>query len=665
MKDYRTVCPRDCFGTCGLKVQIKDGKVLKVKGDKDHPVTRGISCIKGNNFHNIVNNEGRLMAPLKRVGNRGEDKFEPISWHEAIDAIYENLSAIRDNHGPESVMYYKGSGTFGIARECDRGFWYQFGGFTTKEGSLCQGAISKAINLTYGDRKHNDMEDLINSDLIILWGKNPAFTHPQMMNHINKAVKNGSKLVTIDPRINESSKNSDLHLCPRPGTDGALALGIGNELIKSNSIDEEFINKYAYGYEEYKELVKDYSLEKVNEITEIDKEKIEKLVSLIKKHPKYALIMGFGVQRYTNGGQTSRAISLIPPLTGSIGKSGACLYVDNGQGEGFEWPISPEKPDEIRSIPIGKLATILGTEENPPIKGMWIQMANPLTSNPNTKRLRENMNNLDFVVVCDLFMTDTSKMADIVLPVASPFEYYDLIKSYGHPYIHLQDKLIDPPGQCKHESEIYKLLSKRFGFDEKYLLDNDEDLIKNILRESSHNVTIEELRKKPYLPKNSEDIAFENLEFNTQSGKIEFYCERVKEEWGASPLPEYIEPEEGKDSDIVKKYPLSFLTTHSKNRINSQYANVDELKEESILSINPKDAKDRHIENGDLVKIFNKIGTITLKAKITDSIKEGIVHVFFGNWENENGVNNLIKDRLTDIGDNTAFHNCVVQVEKI
>ena len=665
-KTFNTVCPKDCFGSCALKVKVENGKIIGVYGNKDHPVTKGMICVKGKNYTKMVYSKERLLYPLKRVGTRGDGEFRRIPWEEAIDTIHTRLASLKEEYGPESILYYCGSGNMGIVKEAAYGFWYQFGGFTSVYGDLCNAAGVEALNLTYGSRKSNALEDLENSKLIVLWGKNPANTHLHMMYHINRALKKGAKLVTIDPRISESSHESDLHLRPRCGTDGCLALGVAKRLIETNTIDIDFINKNTYGFDQFREFLKDYPLEKVAEITGVPQNEIEAFVGYIGDNPHYALVCGFGLQRYTNGGQTVRTIALLPALTGSIGKRGCGLYFGDKQGPGLVWPYLPQKPDKIRGIPLALLSTELNQQTNPPIKAMWIEAANPVTSNPNSSSLKNGMNKLDFIVVCDLFLTDTARMADIVLPAASPFEYYDLVKGYGHSYIQLQQKVIEPPGECKHESEVYRMLGRRFGFDETYLPENSLDVIERVIEASNLNTTREKLKEKAYLHQDFQEIAYSDLKFDTPSGKIEFYCQQMRDKWGQSPLPVYREPAEGKRTTplLYKEYPLHFVTGHSRKKINSQFSNILELREDPLLAINPTDAKTRKIESGDAVRVFNTRGEVKLKAFVTDKVPLGFVHAFFGSWGDEANVNKLTADRLTDIGYGAAFHDCLVEVEK-
>ena len=665
-----SVCPKDCFGSCSLEVEVEKGKVVKVRGNRNSPVNQGRICIKGKNYPNMLYGPERLLYPLQRVGERGEGEFKRIGWEQALDIIYEKLKDLKEQYGPESVLYYNRFANLGVVKNCAYGFWYQFGGFTSAYGGLCDAAAQEAIDLTYGEIKQNKISDLENSKLIILWGMNPACTHINMMHYINKAVDKGAKLITIDIRENESGAKSHLYLNPRPGTDGCLALGIGNQLVENELIDHNFINQHTFGFDEFKELVKDYPLEKVSAITEVPLHKIKSIINYIKKNPEYALICGIGVQRYTNAGQTIRAISLLPALTGSIGKKGCGFYFNDKQAPELNWPFFPPKPERIRnSIPVAKLASGMANQTDPPVKAMWIEQANPMTSNPNINLLARVMNKLDLIVVADLFLTDTARMADIILPAASIYEYYDLISGYGHSYIQLQQKIIDPPGESKHESEIYRLLGKKFGFNLDYLPENNLDTIEKIIGNSNLNTSVDELKEKPYLHPNYQEIAFSDFKFNTPTGKMEFYSKQIKDRWGQNPLPFYNEPTENKYSspELYAKYPLTLITTHALNKMNSQFSSREISQEEPFIWINPDDAENRGINDGEKVKVYNERGSLILKAVLTEKIPRGVVHTYFGWWDgvHQANLNKLTGEYISDIGYGTAFHNCLVEIQKV
>jgi anaerobic selenocysteine-containing dehydrogenase len=650
-------------------VEVEKGKVVKVRGNCNSPVNQGRICVKGKNYPNMVYGPERLLYPLQRIGKRGKGEFKRISWERALDIIYEKLKKLREQYGPESVLYYNRFANLGVMKNCAHGFWYQFGGFTSTYGGLCDSATQEAINLTYGAVKHNRISDIENTRLIILWGSNPAYTNIHLMHYINKAVNKGAKLITIDIRENESGSKSNLYLHPRPGTDGCLALGIANQLIENNIIDDNFIDQHTFGFTKFKELVKNYPLDKVSDTTEIPLHKIKSIINYIKESPEYTLVCGMGVQRYTNAGQTVRAISLLPALTGSIGKKGCGFYFSDRQAPELNWPFPPPKPDRIRnSIPVAKLASELDNQVNPPIKAMWIEQANPMTSNPNINLLARAMNKLDLIVIADLFLTDTARMADIILPATSMFEYYDLITGYGHSYIQLQQKLIEPPGECKHESEIYRMLGKKFGFNLDYLPENNLNTIEKIIGSSNLNTNIKELKEKPYLHPSYQEIAFGNLKVNTPTQKIEFFSQRTRDRWGEDPLPVYSEPVENKYSspNTYNKYPLSLISSHAFNKMNSQFSDMSILKEEPFVWINPRDAAKRGINENDKVRIYNERGSLILKAILTKKVTPGIVHIFFGWWDgvHQANINKLIRDYISDIGYGTAFHNCLVEIQK-
>ena len=665
-----TVCPKDCFGSCSLEVEVEKGKVVKVRGNRNSPVNQGRICVKGINYPNMVYGPDRLLYPLQRIGKRGKGEFERISWEQALDTIYEKLKNLRGQYGPESVLYYNRFANLGVVKNCAYSFWYQFGGFTSTYGGLCDSAAQEAIILTYGEVKHNRISDLENSKLIILWGSNPAYTNIHLMHYINKAMSKGAKLITIDIRENESGSKSNLYLHPRPGTDGCLALGIANQLIENKLIDHNFIDQHTFGFAEFKELVKDYPLEKVSAITEIPTAKIKSLINYLKENPQYALICGMGVQRCTNAGQTVRAISLLSALTGSISKKGCGFYFSDRQAPELNWPFFPPKPEKIRnSIPAAKLASGMNNQVDPPVKAMWIEQANPMTSNPNINLLARVMNKLELIVVADLFLTDTARMADIVLPTASMYEYYDLITAYGHSYIQLQQKIIEPPGECKHESEIYRLLGKKFGFSLDYLPENNLGTIEKVINDSNLNTNVDELKEKPYLHSNYQEIAFNDFKFNTPTGKIEFYSQQTKDLWEQNPLPFYYEPMENKYSspELCAKYPLTFISAHALDKMNSQFSSREISQEEPFVWINPDDAEYRGINDGEKVKVYNERGSLILKAVLTEKIPRGVVHAYFGWWDgvHQANLNKLTGEYISDIGYGTAFHNCLVEIQKV
>ncbi|GAB4114224.1 MAG: molybdopterin oxidoreductase family protein [Candidatus Caldatribacteriota bacterium] len=668
-KIINSVCPKDCFGSCTLEVEVEEGKIIKVKGKKDSPVNQGRICRKANHYFDLLYGSERLLYPLQRVGGRGEGLFKRISWNQALDIITKKLIQLKADYGPEALLFYQRFANLGIAKSGALGFWYQFGGFTSTYGGLCDAAAQEAIKLTYGEVKHNRISDLENSDLIILWGTNPAYTNIHIMYYLKRAIDKGAKLITIDIRKNESGEQTFLHLNPRPGTDICLALGVAHQLIEEEMVDYQFINQYTFGFDRFKESVKEYPLSRVVEITGVPLSSIKRLINLIKEKPHYALICGMGVQRYTNAGQTIRAISLLPALTGSIGKRGGGFYFSDKQAPELIWPFLPQKPEKIRiSVPVAKFGSGIISQKNPPLKGLWVEQANPLTSNPDNNLMVKAIHKLDLIVVVDLFLTDTARIADIVLPAASMYEYYDLISGYGHSYIQLQQKIIDPPGESKHESELYRLLGKKFGFDLSYLPENNLNTMQRVIQSSGLRTDIEKLQEKPYLHSKVQEVAFVDYKFSTPSKRIEFYSEQMQNLWGQHPLPVYSEPEESRYAcpELYARFPLMLISSHAFDKMNSQFSSRESLQEQPFAQINPQEAKSRGIKDGERIMIYNRRGIVKVKVFITDRVPPGIVHLPFGWWEGKQqvSVNKLTGEYLSDIGYGTAFHNCLVQIRK-
>lgn len=661
-KILKTTCPKDCFGNCSLKVFVNKGEIIKIEGTEENRATNGTPCIKGMAFKDYVYSKNRVHYPMVRVGERGEGKFQRVSWETAIERICENLKRVKEEYGPLGVMYYSASGTMGMMSNYFKSFFYQYGGYTTKKGNLCNSAGVEATKLTYGEVKHNAPWDVENSKLIILWGKNPAHTNVHEIKYINNAISKGGKLITIDPIKTPSAANSHLHVAPKPGTDMALALCIINMLIARGSIDSNFINDYTYGFDYLKNHVADYSISRVSKICDISEEEIVSIVELIENNKPMTLICGIGLQRYKKGGQTVRAISIIPALTGDIGKKGSGFRFTNVQWEKLSWPFLPQSNCIVRNeYPASLLADALDKYCNPKISMLWVERTNPLVTHPDVCKLKQQLRKLDFVVVVDQFMTDTAKFADIVLPAQSFFEYTDILKGYWTPYISCFQKVIEPVGESKNEAEIYRMMGKQMGYDMNLLPVYDDAAIKTILNQSGVNVSLEVLKQEPFMEDQME-IAFEDRKFNTPSGKIELYSDTVIKKWGENPMPAFTE-----NADIGKSlYPLRFLSTHPRERIHSQFADIERIMlDKPIIYINEKDAKERGISQDDKVEVFNNTGKIFAFADVSQIVKTGVVNVYEGLSEKTGAsVNMLTCQDVSDIGWGATYFECFVEVKK-
>ena len=662
----KTSCPRDCFGGCTMKVYVDNGTIVKLEGEDSNKATVGKLCIKGMAYMDYVYSQSRIKYPMIRVGDRGEGRFERVSWEYAIKEIGDKLKHVKDNFGPSGLMYYGSGGCQGLMSQYYQSFFSQFGGYSTTRGNLCYSAGIEATRITYGDALHNAPWDLENAGLVILWGKNPAFTNVQEMKFINKAITNGGKLITIDPIKNASSGRSNLHISPKPGSDGALALGIINQLIKHNTIDLEFIKNYTHGFEALKSHVQKYTPCAVAKICQIDENEIYSMVNIIESSKPMTLVCGYGIQRYKNAGQTVRAISMLPAIIGNVGIKGGGFRFANKQWENLKWPhIMKRSVDEIRDeYPSAALGKALDEYKNPEIKMLWIERANPLTMNPDINSLKNAMNNVEYIVTVDQFITDTARFSDIILPAQSFFEYEDVFTGYWTPYLSYCSKIIEPFYESKNESQIYRLLGEYMEYDMDYLPEYNSNTLNSVLKKCGINTSVQELKAQPLMDNNAGDIAFIDRKFNTPTGKIELYSESMYGKWKQSPLPEFCDNIEC--TELSNKYPLRFLSTHARERIHSQFSEIEKLKTnegKAILYISPEDAKKRFINDGSKISIYNDNGIIYAYACITKDIKYGVVNLYEGLSECSGAsVNMLTNQEISDIGYGATYYDCFVDI---
>jgi len=687
LKKYTTVCPRNCYSTCSLHVYVDEEKkkICRIEANPLNKATPKGACLKGLSYVERVYSPDRILTPLKRIKPGGKEGFKPISWDEALDTISAKLKELEERYGPQSVLYYYGSGTKGLLNAVGSVFWRLYGGYTTTYGDLCWPAGLEATRLMLGENKHNAPWDIENARLIIMWGKNAAETNIQQMRSIDRAIEYGAKLVVIDPRRTVSADRAELLIQPNPGTDGALALAIAYLLINNKTIDTGFIGKYVFGFQEFEKMVAGFTPAKASQITGVPEPYILRLADYIAQYSPVSLCAGFGMQRYTNSGQTMRAMMALLAITGNIGKPGAGWIYANLQSAIFDEvldPIAffpPGKPDGIARISIStaRLGQDMLAQTNPPLKMIWVERGNPITQNPETHTVLRAFRSLDFRVVVDQFFTDTALEADIILPSKTLFEQTDIIGAYWHPYIQLKQKIIDSPGEVKPETEIYRLLAQRMNFNETDIAEKlpgpGDEAIENYLKKRLERfpwLSWERLSEGPVMAPWAQEVAFCDYIFKTPSGKIELYSSEAAQRWGVNPLPVYTEPGEAGEHQHGKpgKYPLYFMTPNTKNRVHSQFNNLKLIRQFSpkiYLDMNPDDAQERGIKPGDRVRVFNDRGELELDVKLDFSIKKRCVCVTNGWWITEGGtVNFLSLGRETDMGHGAAFHDNMVEVEK-
>jgi anaerobic selenocysteine-containing dehydrogenase len=704
MPVYTTACPRNCYSTCGMRVHVEDGEIRRIEPHTGNLATPEGVCLKGLSYVERVRSPDRILTPLRRTSS---DRFAPIDWSEALDLIASRLLRIRQESGPQSVLYYAASGTKGLLNGAGAEFWRLFGGCTTTYGDLCWPAGLEATRLTLGDNRNSAPWDISNARLIILWGKNPAETNIHQMPFIQRAREAGATVVVVDPRRTETAESADLWIRPRPGTDGAIALAAAHEVIRRGGVDGPFVRERVLGYEEFESRVADLTPAWAAGIAEVPEAHVRELGRLLGEIRPATISAGFGMQRYANSGQTMRSILALLAITGNFGRPGAGWVYANLQSAIFDEvkdPVAffpPEHPDGVMrvSISTARLGRDMLAQRDPPLRMAWVERGNPITQNPETNRVLEAFRALEFRVVVDQFLTDTAREADLVLPAKSMFEQTDVIGAYWHPYIQLRQKIIEPPGEVKPETEIYRLIAERVGIPEAQIADripgaSDADVEAFLERRLApfEGLSLERLREGPALPPGHEEVAFADLRFPTPSGRIELRSEEAERRWGIDPLPLFLESlestrgrggdrestpgstirgraENGESSPGAGRSPyrLYLMTPNTKNRIHSQFGNlrmIRRLDPAPAVHVHPLDAEARGIVDGTRVRIFNDRGELRLPARLDPGLKAGCVSVTNGWWISEGGtVNFCSAGRETDIGYGAAFHDNLVELE--
>ncbi len=653
-----TACPRDCQDCCSLEVEVQEGKIIRVDGDKNHPVTRGFACPRGRSYPELVYSSERILKPLlKKEGN-----WEEISWKEALDLIEKKIRGYLETYGPESIFNYHYSGSESITKKVTMRLFDRLGA-TGVTGDLCMQAGVSAQKYDFGGLEQSDLTDLPNARGCVVWGRNVRVTHPHALPFIREGRDKGMSLATINPLSTGIEDISDLIIRPKPGTDAALALGTANYLIQKELIDRDFIFEHIHGFEAFREAAEEYDLEKTSAITGVEEENIVKLAWFYKNHKPVTTLLGYGLTRYRGGGNIIRAIDALAAITGNIGEAGAGVSYCSDRfwflGKHLQGQTNPYR----RNLDMANLAEEIQNSKNPPLKMGFINAANPVVNVPDTDEMQKALQGLDFLVVVDLFLTDTAKEADLFLPCTSFFEEEGVRVSSWSPWVFYCPKIIEPLGEARPDEEIMIELAKRLRIKDFPWLNRKELLEWAAEPLEEIGLNLEELREKGHiLPSNHNPIAWEGRHFKTPSRRIELFSKKAKEE-GNSPVANYLPP-------LGDNYELPFqlISAHSQYRIHSQFQvtpYIKKLNPEPRVIINPDIAEKRGLEEEDLAIIFNDRGEITARVEIDNRIRPGVIQVESG-WDISSGacVNSLLPPHKTEMGDCGALYDVRADIKK-
>jgi anaerobic selenocysteine-containing dehydrogenase len=681
----RAACPHDCPDTCAMLVTVERGRAVSVAGDPAHPFTRGTLCTKVANYHERTHSPDRVKTPLRRTGAKGEGRFVPISWDEALDEVAGKFRALAESAGgPETILPYSYCGTMGLVQSesMDRRFFHRLGA-SQLERTICASAGTEGLLATVGAKLGTDPEKFAGARLILLWGTNTITSNVHLWPFILEAKKRGARLVAIDPRRTRTADQCHEHVAVLPGTDAALALGLMHVIFAEGLEDRDYLERHTVGAEELRRHAREYDPSRVAEICGIEAETVVRLAREYARTRPAVIRLNYGVQRHAGGGMAVRAITCLPAVTGAWrDPSGGALLSTSGS-----FPLNYEKlqrPDLMptprpRTLNMSALGDALTSVGDPPVRALYVYNSNPAAVAPDQARVLEGLRREDlFTVVHEQFMTDTCDYADLVLPATTQLEHFDLHKAYGHFYLTINEPAVAPLHEAKPNTEVFRLLAARLGFDDECLKDSDEEIARQALdvdHPALRGITLELLRERGWVRMNlPENFApFADGGFRTPSGKCELYSETLASA-GLPGVPEFIPPRESRRSApaLAQKFPLALLTPAAHAFLNSSFANLPkQLRQERapFVEINPEDARRRGVADGDRVRAFNERGSCELVAVVTARAREGVV-VSPSVWWNKlspggTGVNQLTSQALTDLGNGATFYDALVEIEKL
>ena len=669
MKKISHGCTLDCADCCKFNVYVKNDDIIKIEGDKEHPYTKGFICKKGLAHLKRLNHSKRIYKPLIKIN----DKWKEIEFDEAINIMVKKLSYYKSKFGSKSILYYEQYGNGTVLKSIGEKFFNFYGGVSLSKGGPCWSAGIAAQKLDFGDSRSHSLEDMLNSKNIFVWGKNPANTTIHTMQMIKMAKEKGSKIIVIDPIETATAKLADKYIKIKANGDKALALAMGQIIIKNKLYDEKYIKLYVNGFEEYKSYILSLNIKDLSKECGVDISTIEELVKLYCQ--KYStILLGFGMQKYKNGGMTIRLIDALGAITGQIGFSGGgvnyankvypkILNTDPYDSEKFSnnrYYYTNEISEFIEKCNLGntyyKNDIFINHEDdkgdyelNIPIKMAIITKSNLLNQLDNINNLKRALSNVEFKVCFDMFITDTVKECDLFIPVTSQLESEDLLfSSMMNPYLVYNEKILEPQEKLMDEYYFFMEVAKRLKMSNYPIVTKKEYLEKVIypLKNINSDISLEYLKNNYFTL--HKDVAWSDKNFVNESGKFEIInCEEIKKF------------EANKYKDISK---LRLLTNHGRDSLSSQHFMDDDGI--AIAYINEKEAKRSNINNNEIIYLKSENGQIKVKINIDKSIGDNIVMMFVGWWERHGNPNFLTNSGISDIGGQITYNETFVEIIK-
>lgn len=665
-----TVCTLDCPDTCSLTVTVEDGRITRVRGSHANPYTRGVICNKVTKYPELVHGEGRIKTPLRRTGPKGAGEFEPVSWDAALDTIAGRFTEIVEKHGSEAIAPLNYAGPHGMLAygSMDMRFFNRLGASQLNRRAMCGGVRSEAYMGTYGAAPPMRPEHVAESRLIVVWGNNVTVSNLHLVKDINTARKNGAKVVVIDPMRVKAAEQADMHLPILPGTDVVLAFAIAAELERTGDLDQDFIARHVAGAEEFLAEARAYPPARAAAICGLEEAQILELAAWYRAASPAVICVGNGLERNRNGGSGLWAIFALPALAGKFGvRGGGILF-----GSSLSFPKSLPRlqgdhmrPEGIRTLNILDMGRhLLDSGLAPPLMGLFIYNHNAVIVHPEQNTMIEGLLREDlFTVVADVVMTDTTLYADVVLPNATNFEHDDLYPAYGQQYLQRGEAVIAPQGEALPNTEMFRRLAARMGFDEPEFTDSDNALMDQAMHTGDARLSGTRPSEIPADAPLSMQFGGGDAELfkttfpATASGKIELKSSYLADKYGIA-LPAY--------QPLQAAHPLVLITPASDTRTTSTFGGLP-YSDEARLDMHPDDAKARELTGGAMVRVWNDLGEVHLKLKVTGRVRPGVVSSLKGAWfrtsTNGRTVSALAPAHKADLAEGACYNDARVQVE--
>ena len=653
----RTACPLDCPDSCTLDVTVENGRIQKIDGGDDNPVTRNFICAKVRRFGERIYGEDRVLYPCVRQGAKGHGTFTRVSWDEALDLIARRMQEIKDTTGAEAILpyYYGGSNGLLTQNTNDAELFRRFG-TSRLATTICAAPTGAANQALYGKMPGVVYQDYPQAKLVVLWGVNPSASGIHLIPYVKEAQANGAALVVIDPRTTSLAKKAELHLAVRPGTDLVVALALHRVLFEEGHADLAFLEQHTHGAERLRAAAEPWTIERAAREAEIDPAALRRLADLYVAASPAVIRCGWGLERNRNGGSAAAAILALPAVAGKFGVRGGGFSMSNSLAFGLksaQWIDTPEPA--TRLVNMNHLGRALTEYTDPPVQMLFIYNCNPLATAPDQNRVLKGLQREDlFTVAFEQVYNDTARYADVVLPATTFLEQYDIAKSYGPIALQLVRPVIEPRGEARPNAQVFSELAERLG------IGVAEEDAETLLRITARMGTVgPELLERGFAtpPHEGAPVQFVDVFPLTPDRKVNLFPREIA---GDAPAGMYgYQPDPATDG-----FPLALISPATEKTISST---LGELRERAaMLHIHPADAGPRGISQSDAIRVFNHLGELHCPANVTTDIRRGTVAFSKGVWRrntyNGSTANALVPDSLTDLGAGACFNDARVQV---